>query len=181
MTTARIIINLQAKGAKFEIAGDGFIIKAPQGLVTDKLRQELTKRKPDILRLLTHKDSSIETRFFKGLDCPRCQKPVEVITHSLDEEVWLHCVDSECLFKHLKHDKREWCRDCGQKVNVLAGRCVECLKRLLLAPNESCSKCGDNRFWRYQRNKERSASAVWRCVNCTLPPDKQITFFILEG
>src|SRR5262245_21285089 len=135
MTAEQIISDLQIKGARFELSEDGFTVNAPRGLVTAELRERLTEHKPEILSLLTRTENRIDARFFKGLDCPRCRKPVEVITHPLDEEVWLHCLDPECLIKTLHHNACEWCQDCGQKLNVIAGRCAECLKRVLLAPD----------------------------------------------
>src|SRR5262249_25474411 len=139
MNAQEFISDLQVKGVRFELTGDdSFTVKAPSGLITAELKELLTERKPEIITLLMRNESRIEARYFKNLDCPRCREPVEVLTHPLDEEVWLHCLDPECLFKHLRHDSREWCRDCGQKLNLIAGRCVDCLRRVLLSPNEPC-------------------------------------------
>src|SRR5690349_5447256 len=103
MKARELVSDLQVKGARFEVAGGSFTVRAPHGLITGELREELTQHKPEIIALLTRSESRIEARYFKGLDCPRCQKPVEVLTHWEDSEVWLHCLDPECLIKTLLH------------------------------------------------------------------------------
>ncbi len=180
MNAHELLSDLQSKGARFEMRGESFTIKAPHGLVTAELREELRELKPEILSLLTQTESQIEARFFKGLDCPRCQKPVEGVMHPLDEEVWMHCVDPECLIKTLHHDSREWCADCGRKLTVIAGRCVECLRRVLLSPNEPCQHCGAVRFWRDSATAERPAGYIWHCARCH-EPIKEAVYFELPN
>lgn len=180
MKAQQIISELQAKGARFELNGEGFNINAPQGLITAELKEELTELKPEILLYLTRSESQIEALLIAGLDCPYCSKPIEVITHPLDDEIWLHCIDPECIIMTLRHDNCEWCRDCGQKLTMIAGRCMECLLRVLLASNESCVTCGSQRFWRQAATAERPAGYTWRCAICHEPPENAV-YFELPG
>lgn len=181
MNAQELVSNLQVKGVRFERTGDdSFTVKAPPGLITAEVKELLTEQKAEIITLLSQTESQIEARFFKGLDCPRCRKPVEVITHPLDEEVWLRCVDPGCLIRTLHHNACEWCKDCGQKLNVIAGRCAECLKRVMLAPSEPCEKCGAARFWRRRMARDKPAGTAWHCAGCEEPFEGAVYFRLPE-
>ncbi|MBI3653689.1 MAG: hypothetical protein HY231_21870 [Acidobacteria bacterium] len=118
-------------------------------------------------------------------NCPHCRQPLQVYTHPLDDEVWIQCPTKPELFKALRHDGREWCRDCGELLTVIAGRCAECIQRLMLAPDELCKGCGSLCFWRHRASPERPAGFVWHCATCEAPTGKvalfEVTFDRQEG
>jgi ssDNA-binding Zn-finger/Zn-ribbon topoisomerase 1 len=171
MSAQNLIVELQAKGVRFELRDDSFRVLAPRGLITLELRDELTERKPEILALLKLTDAAIEVSHIVG-DCPHCTQPLLVYTHPLDAEVWIQCQTKPELFKALKHEAREWCRDCGDKLTVIAGRCAECIQRLMLASDKPCTNCNGFRFWRHLAGQEQPAGFLWHCSNCEEPTGK---------
>jgi hypothetical protein len=171
MNAQQLITDLSAKGVKFELEGEGFRVRASRGLVSELMRDELAAAKPEILALLKLTDTQVTVSNIVG-NCPHCWQPLLVSTHPLDDEVWIQCPTKPELFKALKHDAREWCRDCEQKLTVIARRCEECIQRLLLAPDAECEECGGLRFWRHRATKERPAGFAWYCANCEEPSGK---------
>src|SRR5688572_13612941 len=156
MNAQNLICELQAKGGRFETQDEGFRVIAPRGIITPELRDELAERKPEVLALLSQTETQLAVSHVAG-DCPHCKTPLLVFTHPIDDEVWIQCPTKSELFKALKHNAREWCRDCGEKLTVIVGRCAECIQRVMLAPDKFCSTCGGSRFWRHQVSKSQSA------------------------
>jgi hypothetical protein len=179
MNAQALITDLQPKGVKFELDGDGFRVRAPFGLITPELREELAAAKPEILILLKQRDTEINVSHIAG-DCPHCKAPLLVFTHPLDDEVWVQCPTRPELFKALKHKACEWCRDCAEKLTVIAGRCAECVQRVILAPDAPCSTCGSLRFWRHRASSDKPAGFLWRCANCEEPSGK-VALYEIEG
>lgn len=171
MNARELITELSLAGVRFNVEGEGFRVLAPRGIITPELREELAECKPEILILLKQIDTEIKVSRIAG-DCPHCKAPLLVFTHHLDGEVWIQCPTKPELFKALRHEAREWCRDCGEKLTVIAGRCAECVQRVMLAPDESCSTCGGLRFWRHRANQSQPAGFAWRCANCEEPTGK---------
>lgn len=171
MTAQQLIFDLSLKGVKFEVEGEGFRIRAPQGLISEQMREELASAKSEIITLLRQTDTEIQASHIAG-DCPHCKVPLLVFKYPLDDEISVQCPSRSNLFKIFKQDAREWCRDCGERLNVIAGRCVECIQRLMLAPDEPCFACGGLRFWRYRATREKVAGFGWYCINCKEPSGK---------
>src|SRR5437868_1686737 len=159
MKAQRLVTDLHAQGVKFELDGESFRIRAPRGLITPELRDELAERKPEILALLRQTDTEIKVSYLVG-DCPHCRRPLEVRMHPLDDEVLINCPEG-ILIKVLKHDACEWCIDCADKLTVIAGRCADCIRRLMLASNKPCPDCNGVRFWRFRANKVQPAGFAW--------------------
>src|SRR5205085_10396964 len=141
--------DLSLKGVKFEVDGEGFRVRAPQGLVSEQMRDELAAAKSEIVALLKLVDAEVTVSHSVG-NCPHCKAPLLVYIHPLDDEVWIQCPTKPAPFKALRHEAHEWCRDCGERLNLIAGRCAECIQRVMLAPDVPCSTCGGLRFWRHR-------------------------------
>jgi hypothetical protein len=171
MNAQNLLGQLQSKGVRFEPDGEDFRILAPRGLLTPALLDEIKERKPEILALLSQAKTQPEISHLAGL-CPHCRQKLTVYTHALDEEVWIVCPTRPDLFKGLRHQSNRWCRDCGERLPVVAGRCKDCIRRLLLAPDYHCDKCGGSRFWRHLANRYRPAGFAWYCTNCIAPAGK---------
>jgi hypothetical protein len=171
MNVQRLITDLSVKGVRFELDGEGFRVRAPHGLITPEVRDELSAYKPEIVDLLKLMDAEVAVSYIAG-NCPHCQQLLKVFTHPLDDEVWIQCPTKPELFKAFRHDAREWCQDCTDKLTVIAGRCSECIQRLMLAPDEACQECSSLSFWRYRATSERVAGFAWHCANCEEPTGK---------
>jgi putative DNA primase/helicase len=109
-------------------------------------------------------------------DCPHCSQPLLVLTRPGNDKVRVQCPSNPELFKVLRNEDRERCRDCDQHLPVIAGRCAECIQRLMLASDKPCTNCGSGRFWRYRATKERSAGFAWYCAYCIEPSDEFVIF-----
>jgi hypothetical protein len=179
MSAQNLITKLQAKGVRFEPLGEGFRVLAPIGLITPELRDELKERKPEILTLLKQTDVEIQVSHTAG-DCPHCRAPLLVFTHPLDDEAWIQCPTKPKLFKALRHEACDWCRDCTERLSVIAGRCAECIQRVMLAPDVHCSTCSGSRFWRHRANPEQPAGFAWHCADCKEPSGKVVGYELTE-
>jgi hypothetical protein len=174
MNTLELIVEAQSIGIRFELAGEGFKVVAPSGTVGPAQREGLAARKAEVIALLKQPEVS----FIAG-DCPHCRRPIEVRQHSARNEVWFRCPEGR-LFKRFKQTSNEWCSDCGIKLSALAGRCIECLRRVMTAPDEACPICSGPRFWRYRASIEKPAGFAWYCAGCFAPFDK-VALYELTG
>jgi hypothetical protein len=109
-------------------------------------------------------------------NCPHCRQLLQVHTHPLDEGILIQCPTKPELLKALRHDAREWCQDCADKLAVIAGRCAECVHRIMLASDKPCPTCDGLRFWRHRANAEQPAGFAWHCANCEEPEGKVAIF-----
>jgi hypothetical protein len=180
MSAESLIIDLQSKGVRFEIEAEGFRVHAPQGVITAKLREKLAECKPEIVALLKKTDAALQISHIAG-GCPHCKAPLLVFTHPADAEVWIQCPTKPELFKALRHEACEWCRDCADKLTVIAGRCAECIQRLMLAPDVPCPVCKGLRFWRHRASSEQPAGFAWYCAECREPSGKVVSFELTGG
>jgi hypothetical protein len=171
MNAQSLLSQLQSKGARLVPEGGDFRILAPRGLLTQDLLDQLSEHKPEIITLLSQVESQPSLSHVAGL-CPHCNQVLQVYTQALDDEVWIQCPTKTDLFKVLKHQTDQWCRDCGERLARVAGRCAECLQRLMLAPDTACSNCSGSRFWRYLFNHKKPAGFAWYCINCKRPTGK---------
>lgn len=79
MNAQEIITNLHAKGARFELDRDGFRVRAPQGLVTESMREALITYKAEIVCLLITESNA----------CPNCA--VRLRTSEADNHTAFEC------------------------------------------------------------------------------------------
>jgi hypothetical protein len=175
MNAQQLIADLTARGGKFELEGESFRVRAPQGIITPELRDQLSEHKPEILTLLRQTDVEIQVSHTAG-NCPHCRRPLLVFTHPLDDEVWIACPTKPELFKALRQEATEWCRDCGEKLPCVAGRCRDCIERVMLAPDDVCSICEGLQFWRNSANCDRPAGFAWYCAGCQEPTIKAVIY-----
>jgi hypothetical protein len=171
MTAQSLLSQLQSKGVQFVREDEDFRILAPRGLLTRELLDQLSEHKPEIIALLISVESQLSLSHVAGL-CPHCNQELQVYTQALDDEVWIQCPTKTDLFKVLKHQTDQWCRDCGERLARVAGRCAECIQRLMLAPDAPCRNCGNTRFWRNLANRIKPAGFAWHCANCKAPAGK---------
>jgi hypothetical protein len=171
MNAQYLLSQLQSKGVRFVPEGEDFRILAPRGLLTKDLLDGLSERKAEIITLLSQAESQLSLSHVAG-PCPHCKQELQIYTHALDDELWVLCPTKPDLFKALKHYTDQWCRDCGERLARIAGRCAECIQRLMLAPDAACSNCGGSRFWRNLASRYRPAGFAWYCITCKAPTGK---------
>lgn len=171
MSAQHLLSQLQSQGMRFVPEGEGFRILAPRGLLTQELLDQLRDRKPEIIALLSQDESQLNLSYVVGL-CPHCRQELQVSTHALDDEVWIYCPTKPDLFKVLNQQSNQWCMDCKERLTVIAGRCAECIQRLMLAPDQACSECGGTRYWRHLAKRYRPPGFAWHCATCKAPTGK---------
>jgi hypothetical protein len=171
------ITGLQTQEGRLEPEGESFKESPPDHIKAES--DNLSQYPPDISILHELPDTEIRVTHNAG-DCPHCQQELQLYTHALDDRVWVQCPTNPEIFKVLKEEIRDWCRDCEQKLPVAAGRCAECIRRVVLAPDEACSTCGSGRFWRHKANRNQPAGFAWHCADCKKPTGK-IAFYEIES
>lgn len=64
MTPRRLVEALERRGVRFEIAGDKLRVDAPAGLLNERLKVLLTRRKAEIMALLAarHRTATVAVR-----------------------------------------------------------------------------------------------------------------------
>ena len=179
MNARELITRLSLDGAKFEVEGEGFRLRAPRGLISERLREALEKAKPEIVALLRLTDTEITVSQIAG-NCPHCKQPLLVFTYPLDDEVWIQCPTNPELFKALRHTSPAWCSDCKERLPVIAGRCAECIQRVMLASDQLCESCTCRRFWRHLASRNKPAGFAWYCIDCKEPSGKVIVYELTE-
>lgn len=72
MTAARLLTRLRGMGVQVWADGDMLRFRAPKGLVTPELKEEMRRYKPDLLELLERRLSTVELYGLLLRPCTEC-------------------------------------------------------------------------------------------------------------